>query len=206
LTWIASACGQHDQASPPAASDHAGGGDGHRLPPRERAIEDIAGLTHRPFGDPRVRAVVLVFLLPDCPISNSYVPELNRLHAEYGSRGVRLFLIEADPQTSVEDAREHARQYQLRPPVVLDGRHAWVRRTGAAVATQAAVLSPAGQVLYLGRIDNRYAAFGKRRVQVTAHDLRAALEAVLAGRPVPRPRTEAVGCDIPDLPTGGRLR
>jgi hypothetical protein len=57
-------------------------------------------------------------------------------------------------------------------------------------------------LVYLGRIDNRYVGFGKRREQVTAHDLRDALEAVLAGRPVPRRRTEAVGCDIPDIPTG----
>jgi hypothetical protein len=161
---------------------------------------DIVGSVHRPFDDPQVRAVVLVFVVPDCPISNAYLPELNRLHSDYGSRGVRWFLIQVDPQLSIEDAREHAREYRLRPPVVLDERHVWVRKVGATVTPEAAVLSPAGEVLYLGRIDNRYPHLGKWRAQVTAHDLRDALDAILAGRPVPQPRTEAAGCDIPDIP------
>jgi len=149
-----------------------------------------------------VRAVVFVFLVTDCPISNSYMPELNRLHADYGSRGVRLFLIQADPQLSIDDAREHARQYQLQPPVVLDKRHVWVRKVGATVTPQAAVLSPADILLYIGRIDNRYVGFGKRREQVTSHDLRDALDAILTGGSVSQPRTQAVGCDIPDITPG----
>jgi Redoxin len=186
--------------APTSGQDAAGGGDGRQLRPQERRLVDIDGSIHRPFDDPQVRAVVLVFVVPDCPISNAYLPELNRLHADYGPRGVRLFLVQVDPQLSVEGAREHAKEYRLRPPVVLDGRHAWVRKLGATVTPEAAVLSPAGQVLYLGRIDDRYPALGKWRAKVTSHDLRDALDAVLAGRPVPRPRTEAVGCDIPDVP------
>ena len=60
----------------------------------------------------------------------------------------------------------------------------------------AAVLSPAGQLLYLGRIDNRLEGFGKRRVQVTEFNLRNTLDAVLAGKPVPQARTKALGCAI----------
>jgi len=51
-------------------------------------------------------------------------------------------------------------------------------------------------VLYLGRIDNRVEDFGKVRIQATEFDLRDALDAVLAGRPVPHPRTHALGCAI----------
>jgi Redoxin len=192
VAWIsiASARGQ----------DAAGGDDGRHLRPQGRRLVDIDGSIHRPFDDPQVRAVVLVFVVPDCPISNAYLPEVNRLHSAYGPRGVRLFLVQVDPQLSPEGAREHAKEYQLRPPVVLDGRHAWVREVGATITPEAAVLSPAGEVLYLGRIDDRYPALGKRRDQVTSHDLRDALDVILAGRPVPRPRTEAVGCDMPDVP------
>jgi hypothetical protein len=189
---IAFGCGRHGPRN----------GEAHQLAPPEEEIIDIAGTTHRPFGDPQVRAVALIFLLPDCPIANSYVPELNRLYSDYTPRGVRLFLIQVDPQSSAEELREHARQYQLQPPVVWDMRHVWVRRIGATVTPQAAVLSPAGTLLYLGRIDNRYVGLGKRREQVTAHDLRDALDAVLAGEPVPQARTEAIGCAIPDLSPG----
>jgi hypothetical protein len=188
LISIALGCGQH---APTAANvDSALAQDGR--------LVDLDGSIHRPFVARNVRAVVLVFIVTDCPIANSYAPELNRLYLEYAPRGARIFLIQADPQLSVEDARRHAREYQLQPPVVLDAQHAWVQKVGATKTPEAAVLSPAGELLYLGRIDDRYADLGKRREQVTSHDLRDALEAVLAGRPVERPRSTAVGCTIPD--------
>jgi hypothetical protein len=59
------------------------------------------------------------------------------------------------------------------------------------------VYSPKRELLYRGRIDDRYVDFGKRRPEPMTHDLREALEAILAGRPVARPRTEPIGCDIP---------
>jgi hypothetical protein len=58
------------------------------------------------------------------------------------------------------------------------------------------VLSPSGQLLYLGRIDNRLEDYGKPRVQVTAFDLRDTLDAILAGKPVPHARTKVLGCAI----------
>jgi hypothetical protein len=202
LFVLVSGCGQNRQSSPLAAAVSPAVGDAHQLPSQQLDIMDIAGVTHRPFNDPLVRAVALVFLVPDCPISNSYAPEINRLHADYASRGVRIFLIQVDPELSIKEACEHARQYQLQPPVVLDKRHVWVRKIGATMTPQAAVLSPAGTLLYLGRIDNRYVGLGKRREQVTVHDLRDALDAVLAGRSVSQPSTEAIGCPIPDISTG----
>jgi hypothetical protein len=51
-------------------------------------------------------------------------------------------------------------------------------------------------VKYRGRIDNQYAALGKPRRVVTVHDLRDALDALVAGRPVVHPETEAFGCVI----------
>jgi len=143
--------------------------------------------------------VALVFLVPDCPIANSYAPELNRLLADYEPRGVRLFLIQVDPDLSPERAREHARDYQLRAPVVLDVRHDWARQTGATMTPEVAVLSPAGELLYRGRIDDRYVRLGQRRAQITSHDLRDALDAILEGRPVVTTRTIAVGCPLPNL-------
>ena len=179
--------------------DAPSGGVGSNSRPQELNLVDIGGSTHRPFDDSQVRAVVLVFVVTDCPIANSYMPEFNRLHADYEQRGVRLFLIQVDPELSVENAREHARLYELRPPVVLDARHDWVRKVGATITPEAAVLSPTGEVLYLGRIDNRYAGLGKRRDQVTSHDLRDSLDSILAGRPVSQPRIAAVGCNITDI-------
>ena len=163
-------------------------------------LVDIDGLELRHAQD--TRTIALVFILPDCPICNSYLPKLNRLHETFANRDVTLALIHADPDITAERAREHANEYQIQWPIVLDPRHEWVKRAGARIAPEAAVFSSTGDLLYLGRIDNQYAGLGKRRASVTSHDLADALESVLAGRQAPEPRTEAVGCSIPEPPRG----
>lgn len=71
------------------------------------------------------------------------------------------------------------------------------RKCGVTTTTpEAAVLTAGGELLYLGRIDNRLEDLGKQRVQVTEFNLRDTLEAILAGKPVPRARTRALGCAI----------
>ena len=56
-----------------------------------------------------------------------------------------------------------------------------------------------GELVYRGRIDDRFVDFGKTRAAATTHDLAFALQAILDGRPVPESRTRAVGCFIPEL-------
>jgi hypothetical protein len=169
------------------------------LPP---ALTDINGTDQRPFEGEDATANVLVFTLQDCPIANSYVPALNKLVDDYGSRGIRLLLVHVDPQLTIDEARKHAEEYQIKAPVVVDRRHDWVKFAAATRSPEVFVFSPAGEVLYTGRIDDKYAGLGKRRTHVSAHELRDALDAILAGRSVPQPRTEAVGCFIPPLPLG----
>ena len=52
------------------------------------------------------------------------------------------------------------------------------------------------QEVYHGRIDDRYLAFGQERPQATHHDLEEAIQATLAGRPIPKPSGAPVGCSI----------
>ena len=112
---------------------------------------------------------------------------------------MRFFLVQVDEDLSRRAAAEHAREYGYTCPVVLDGGRALVRRAGARMVPEAAVFGPDGARKYLGRIDDLYADLGKRRARATSLDLRDALDAVLADRPVPRPVTQAVGCFIPSL-------
>lgn len=155
-----------------------------------------------PRSDASLKAIALVFVLADCPICNAYIPELNRLHESFTPRGVRLVVIQADPDITAERASAHATEYGVQPLVARDPRHEWVKRAGATTAPEAAVFSPAGELLYRGRINDQYAGLGKRRANVTSHDLREALEAIIAGQPVRETQTEAIGCPIPELPLG----
>jgi hypothetical protein len=160
---------------------------------------DVEGLRYQPFADAKTKALVLVFVLPDCPIANSVMPELNRLQAEYAAQGVFLALVHADAETTAEAARQHAQEYKVVAPAVLDPQHEWVKLAGATTTPEAAVFTRGGELAYRGRINDQYVALGKRRQQTTKHDLRDALAAILAGLPVPEPRTEPIGCPIPEL-------
>lgn len=62
-------------------------------------------------------AVVLFFVTPDCPISNRYVPEMNRLATELREEGVATFLVYPDPAFSIEQIREHQVEFSLEPRI-----------------------------------------------------------------------------------------
>ena len=160
------------------------------------ALHDTEGVEHRQNEWAQARAVVLFFVTTDCPLSNGYSPEMNRIEQAYASRGVVFYAVQGDTTIPDEEVRKHAREYGYRFPALLDPQQVLAHHTGATVTPEAVVLSPEGVVLYLGRIDNRVEDFGKVRIAATEFDLRDALDAILAGRPVPHPRTRALGCAI----------
>lgn len=159
-------------------------------------LRDTQGSVHTAAEWIGAKAVLLFFVTTDCPVANSYVPEMNRIHEAYAGRGVRVYAVQAD--TTVPDAAvaAYAKDFRYGFPLLLDPKQQLVQLTGATITPQAAVLSPEGRVRYLGRIDNRVADFGKQRPQATEADLREALDAVLAGKPVVHPFTKSIGCAI----------
>jgi len=160
------------------------------------SLRDVDGVEHRQSEWAGKRAIVLFFKTIDCPLSNGYVPEMNRFRQEYAQRGVAFYGVEADTTLGATEVKRHAKEFGFTFPVLIDKQQILGHSAGATATPEVAVLSNTGQVLYLGRIDNRVEDFDKRRNVVTEHDLRDALEAVLAGRPVARPRTKVVGCAI----------
>ncbi|HVS08665.1 MAG TPA: alkyl hydroperoxide reductase, partial [Planctomycetota bacterium] len=96
----------------------------------------------------------------------------------------------------------HAADYGIPFRALLDREHRLVEHAGVEVTPEAAVLGRDGSVLYRGRIDDRWVDFGKRRPRATRHDLRDALDAILAGGPAPPSSGRAVGCYIAPLDFG----
>lgn len=141
---------------------------------------------------------VLVFTTTDCPIANRYAPEINRLAAKFSGRA-RFVLVYPVPSDTDERIREHVKKFGYTAEWRRDADRQLVSSTGVRVTPEVAILDRADSVLYRGRIDDRYVDFGKDRPQPTVRDLERSLEAVLAGRPVPAARTQAVGCILSDL-------
>ena len=153
---------------------------------RQRSLTDLAGQ----------RATVVLFLGVECPISNRYAPLLERMRLGYESRGVRFVAVFSGPGLDGQAVRRHLNEYALHLPALLDRNASIAAQTGATVTPEAVLLSPQGEVLYRGRIDDQYVAWGKTRLQPTVLDLHDALEEALAGKPVSHPVTRALGCSI----------
>lgn len=157
---------------------------------------DVDGRDLRLFT-PWGSANVLLFIGSDCPVSNGFAPEIRRICDRFAAHGISCFLVYEDTGIDAPRMRAHMAEYgYVRMPAAIDADRTIARRAGASVTPQAVVIDPSGTVRYRGRINNFYAALGKPRQHVTVHDLRDALEALLAGRPIPNPETEALGCFI----------
>lgn len=167
-------------------------------------ILDVDGHPLNPF-EPVGTANVIFFVATDCPISNSYAPEIQRVCREYGPRGVGCSLMYEDVDTASsgtrldDEVRKHRQEYRYADiPAAVDRSRTVAKHAKASITPQAVVIDRAGEIRYRGRIDNFYAALGKPRQHVTERDLLNALDAVLSGRPVPKVETEALGCYIAD--------
>src|SRR5579885_1557023 len=98
---------------------------------------DLDGVAVDPLaGD--APATVLVFVATQCPVSNRYAPELRRIHDDYASRGVRMYLVYPDREDTAA-VREHLREHELDIPALRDPDHVLVRRAGATLTPEAAV-------------------------------------------------------------------
>ena len=157
-------------------------------------FRDLAGVPRHPLEPGEKDASVLVFFWQDCPVSNGYAPELNRIAASHTN--CAFYIVQVDPELSLAAAREHAAQYHLSMPVLLDPQHQLVKLAHATITPEAVVFGKKTEVLYRGRIDDNYAAFGKKRASARRHDLIEALDAIGAGRPVKPKETQAIGCLI----------
>jgi peroxiredoxin len=160
-------------------------------------LRDTEGRIHDRAEWSHYAAIVVYFAMTDCPVSNRYAPELNRIHDAYAGRGALFLAVAVDLKLTPAAAVRFAREYGYRFPVLLDPHGTLARLTGATISSQVAVLSAVGRVLYLGRIDDRVEDFGVHRVHPRSTDLRDALDAVLAGKPVAHAVTRSIGCAIP---------
>src|SRR5438270_9304376 len=101
-------------------------------------LRDVQGGIHTSAEWTGRRAVVLFFITTDCPVGNSYVPEMNRLREAYANRGVAFYAVQADPSVHEADVAKYANEYHYTFPLLLDPGHILVRHTGATVTPQAA--------------------------------------------------------------------
>ena len=160
-------------------------------------VSDIDGHVWTPLAPAKGETNLLLFVSADCPVSAHYAPEIDRIASAYAARGVHTWLIYADLTATIASVRENLKAFhpQAKIPAVIDAGYQLTTAVGARITPEAAIYTPAGR-LYRGRIDDLYISIGKSRREALHHDVRDALDAILAGRAVTTPETDAVGCYI----------
>jgi thiol-disulfide isomerase/thioredoxin len=153
------------------------------------------GKAYDPVAAGDKKAVVLFFISPFCSTTRPFMPEINQITADYAGKAV-VYLVHSDSEITKEVALEHAILSDVKAPVLLDKEQVLAKQAQAKITPEAVVLSPDGKTLYKGRINDLYLGPTKRQRAATTQDLRDALDAILAGKPVPSPQHEAQGCKI----------
>lgn len=147
------------------------------------------------FTDPSIQFDVICFLGTECPLARIYAPRLQQMSDRYASRGVRFIGINSNVQDSMDELATYASLHELSFPLAKDFDRRVALSFGATRTPEVFVVDRSGQVRYQGRIDDQFQV-GVSRKEATQHDLRNAIEQLLAGDEVTVSKTTAPGCLI----------
>jgi peroxiredoxin len=143
------------------------------------------------YGDRKQKATVVMFIATRCPVSNAYNERMRTIAQEYMAKGVRFVGINSNVIEPTPEVAEHAKQNGFPFPVLKDEGNKIADRFNAQFTPEIFVMDAKGVLRYHGRIDD-----SQNPANITSHDLRDALDALLAGKNPPRAETKAFGCTI----------
>lgn len=137
------------------------------------------------------KAIVIIFVATQCPVSNAYNSRMEKLYEEYKTKGVAFIGINSNKQESIEEIKEHAKKNNLNFVILKDFNNIIADKLNASVTPEVFVLNPDFEILYHGRIDD-----SRKEEEVKSEDLKNALNEILAGKKVTKTVTKAFGCTI----------
>ncbi|MBL8203190.1 MAG: redoxin domain-containing protein [Blastocatellia bacterium] len=154
------------------------------------ALKDTTGKAHS-LKAYRGQTVVIGFVGTKCPIANAYITRMNGIAAEYKARNVVFLGINSNVNEPLKLVKEHAAKSKYVFSILKDNSHVIADAYGAMVTPEMYIIDGQGVLRYHGRVDN---ASDEKRVE--RHDLRVALDEMLAGKPISKPDLKAFGCVI----------
>jgi peroxiredoxin len=137
------------------------------------------------------KATVLMFIATRCPVSLAYDGRMAKIAATYQPKGVTFYGINSNKQEPASEVAEHAKAKGYTFTVLKDAGNKVADKFDAHVTPEVYVIDSTGKLVYHGQVDDQ-----KNEAQVTSRPLVAALDAILAGKPVPQSETRAFGCSI----------
>jgi peroxiredoxin len=137
------------------------------------------------------KAIVIIFISTQCPVSNDYNSRMEKIYQDYKDRGVAFIGINSNKEETIDDIKEHAKKNNLTFLILKDFGNKVADQFKASYTPEAYVLNSNFELLYHGRIDD-----SRKIKNVKSEDLRNALEEIHAGKEVSVKETKAFGCTI----------
>jgi thiol-disulfide isomerase/thioredoxin len=163
------------------------------------SLEDV--VTGKAVTDQSVtgkKGTLVMFICNHCPFVKHVIDELGRVANDYLSKGVSVVAINSNdvskyPEDGPENMKNLAASMGWRFPFLFDDSQG-VAKSFKAACTPDFFLFDAGRKLaYRGQLDDSRPG---NKVPVTGEALRAALDAIVGGKPAPAEQKPSIGCNI----------
>lgn len=144
------------------------------------------------------KATVIMFICNHCPFVKHVQPELARLARDYGPKGVSFIAINANdiaayPEDAPDQMKAVAEAMGYTFPYLFDETQEVARAYQAACTPDFFIYDGKLKLAYRGQLDDSRPGNG---IPLTGRDVRRALDALLAGRPVDPNQRPSIGCNI----------
>jgi len=143
-------------------------------------------------------ATLVMFICNHCPFVKHIRAELARIGSDYGPRGVAIFAISSNDAVAYPDdgpthMKAEAATWGYRFPYLYDESQEVAKAYRAACTPDFYLFDSAQSLVYRGQLDDSRPG---NDLPVNGHDLRAALDAVLASEKVNSEQKPSIGCNI----------
>jgi peroxiredoxin len=144
------------------------------------------------------KALLVMFICAHCPFVKHIEEELGKLGKDYASQPIGIVAISANdaatyPADSPEGLKRQALNFGFSFPYLYDASQEVARAYDAACTPDIYLFDSGFRLAYRGQFD---ASRPSNEIPVTGKDLRGAIDAVLAGKPVPEDQKPSIGCNI----------
>ncbi len=144
------------------------------------------------------KLLLVMFICRHCPYVKHVQNQLVQIGRDYAPKNVGIVAISSNdadnyPDDSPESLREMASQLNFNFPLCYDQNQEAAKAYRAACTPEFYLFDGERRLVYRGQLDE---SRPKNDIPVTGRDLRAALDAALAGRPVPGDQKPGIGCNI----------
>ncbi len=155
------------------------------------SLKDYNGIEHSLTDFKNSKAIVVMFIATQCPISNDYNERMVEYHKKYSLKNISFVGINSNKQESVDEIKKHAEENKFEFVILKDHENKIADKFKASVTPEIYVLNSDFEILYHGRIDD-----SRKESEITSRNLENALEEILSDKEVSVTKAKAFGCTI----------